>query len=101
PRPSPQHLSCPTRRSSDLKPEAELRVLDRIIETQVEEGLPVLENFDRTITEVEQMPPEDIEKEAMAMAEGEASGVIGTIKALPRDRKSTRLNSSHVKISYA
>lgn len=67
-----------------FKPEAELRVLDRIIEAQVDEGLPVLENFDRTIAEVGQMAPADIEKEAMAMAEGEASGVIGTIKALPR-----------------
>ncbi len=67
-----------------FKPEAEQRVLDRIIHTQVEEGLPVLGNFDRTISEVERLPPEDIEKEAIAMAEGEASGVIGTIKALPR-----------------
>src|SRR5690606_40581429 len=40
--------------------------------------------------------------------QGGASGVVGPddprwsgVRALPRDRKSTRLNSSHVKISYA
>src|SRR5690606_18418835 len=65
-------------------PEAEQRLLGRIIETQMEQGLPVLENFGQTIEEVNKLGPETIGKEAMNMAGSEASGVIGSIKALPR-----------------
>src|SRR5690606_40050097 len=49
-------------------PEAEQRLLGRIIETQMEQGLPVLENFAHNIEEVNKLGPETIEKEAMNMA---------------------------------
>src|SRR5690606_41571332 len=44
---------------------------------------------------------ERIETSRKATSEEERRKNIDTIKGLLRDRKSTRLNSSHVKISYA
>lgn len=68
----------------EFVPEAQQQLLGRIIQTQVDQGLPVLGNFDQTVEAVRGLGPETIEKEAMTLASSEASGVIGSLKALPR-----------------
>src|SRR5690606_19532569 len=65
-------------------PQAEQRLLGRIIDTQIDQDLPVVGNFGQTIEEVKNLGPEAIDKEAMTLAGSEASGVIGSIRALPR-----------------
>src|SRR5207253_9428597 len=78
----------PTRRSSDLSPTVS-RTTSREIVVPEEELSPTT----YTLPEVEEEPSapkvEDVEAIASSVAE------------IARDRKSTRLNSSHVAISYA
>src|SRR5690606_40600057 len=92
---SAHHLlrhSFPTRRSSDLaaEPPAEPTPADRTAEETARARAIIEEvvhfDFDRS----------DIRPDAAAILERKAR----VLKANP-DRKSTRLNSSHVKISYA
>src|SRR5690606_40890218 len=48
-------------------------------------------------------PAFGVEEMRYILADADVSGVIGSLAVLPvvrQDRKSTRLNSSHVKISY-
>src|SRR5690606_42155143 len=80
--------SFPTRRSSDL-----LRTL----------GNPVLAALERTREGQNPDEPVPMSPEDMAAAQRELPDLLREVckVALCRDRKSTRLNSSHVKISYA
>src|SRR5690606_40432036 len=97
----PLRLSFPTRRSSDLY-ELELNFIDRDLEpamigTQVRDGLQdtiFTPEFARFNLEINSQP---------LMLKGGCFSSLATelSAALNRDRKSTRLNSSHVKISYA
>src|SRR5690606_27815318 len=65
-------------------PKAQQRLLERIVENQADQDLSVIGNFDSTLEAVGGLAQADIEKEAMTLAENEASGVIGTLKVLPR-----------------
>jgi len=67
-----------------FKPYAEEIILDNILKEEAEEGFLVLENFQETIKRAETITPEQIEKESQTLAGKEASGVIGSIKVLPR-----------------
>src|SRR5690606_39401003 len=82
-------LHCfPTRRSSDL-------VMQAMSDTETPQGVLA------TLPLPDVRPPEDF---AFALVSDAVSdpGNLGTImRAKAKDRKSTRLNSSHVKISYA
>src|SRR5690606_41800656 len=71
--------SFPTRRSSDLE---NMRVYAETVRTQI----PELNINDAAIA---------------TMVKNNKSKIIELEKQLKEDRKSTRLNSSHVKISYA
>src|SRR5690606_41989759 len=78
------HLhSFPTRRSSDLNP-GESKIEQRRQELEASVGRAVLPEEHQSIVVL-----------------GADPGVGATTVALGLDRKSTRLNSSHVKISYA
>src|SRR5699024_12607056 len=84
--------SFPTRRSSDLRYGPFARVMKR--------GLPPTEAYART---GELTPPgmTDLARSNRASEAGTGVGWRLLITGTHRDRKSTRLNSSHVSISYA
>ncbi len=67
-----------------FKPMAEEIILENILKEEAGEGILVLENFKETISRAEKITEEQIMTEAKALAASNASGVIGTIKVLPR-----------------
>src|SRR5690606_42133232 len=92
---APDLYSFPTRRSSDLRPGD----LDR------GDGRRPLDGVDDLLGDLPRRPPD-----RLGQGQRDVGGPVAVL-ALPRaleghlgggqDRKSTRLNSSHVKISYA
>jgi sulfate permease, SulP family len=71
-----------------FKPLAEEIILENILLDEMEEGVLVLEDFRETIDRAEDITQEQIFKESQTLASKEASGVIGSIKVLPRAIKS-------------
>ncbi|MBL4822090.1 MAG: SulP family inorganic anion transporter [Colwellia sp.] len=67
-----------------FKPRAEAVILDNILQDEAGEGILVLEDFKETISRAQSISPEKILKESQSLAAGESSGVLGTIKVLPR-----------------
>ena len=67
-----------------FKPQAEELILENILKEEAEEGLLVLEDFKETVSRAEKITPDDIERESKTLAAKEASGVLGSIKVLPR-----------------
>ena len=68
----------------EFKPKAEELILNNILNEEAGEGILVLEDFKETIKRAERITAEQINKESKSLAGKGASGVIGTIKALPR-----------------
>ncbi|MFQ5446133.1 MAG: SulP family inorganic anion transporter [Saprospiraceae bacterium] len=69
---------------NQFKPYAEEVILDNILKEEAAEGILVLEDFKETISRAEHTTQEQIFKESQTLANKETSGVIGTIKVLPR-----------------
>ena len=69
---------------SQFKVQAEDVILENIIADEAKEGILVLEDFRETITRAEQITEADIAKESQTLAAKEASGVLGSVKVLPR-----------------
>lgn len=67
-----------------FKPNAEEIILNNILKEEAGEGLLVLENFKETINRAEDITQEQIFKESQTLANKNASGVMNTIKILPR-----------------
>lgn len=67
-----------------FKPYAEEIILENILKEELGEGILVLENFKETISRSEKISEEQILQESKTLAAKEASGVIGSIKVLPR-----------------
>lgn len=67
-----------------FKPQAEEVILENILKEEAGEGILVLENFKETISRAEQITQADILKESQTLAAKNASGVLGSIKVLPR-----------------
>lgn len=65
-------------------PQAEEIILENILKDEMEEGILVLEDFKTTIDRAEKITEEEILTEAKALAGKDASGVIGTIKSIPK-----------------
>ncbi len=63
---------------------AEEQLVKKILDEEVEEGTFVLEDLEQTVTDAMRINVEDIEKEAKTLAKSEASGVVGSLKTLPR-----------------
>ncbi len=63
---------------------AEEEILENILKEESAEGILVLEDFQETINRAEKITEADIAKEAKTLAAKEASGVLGTLKVLPR-----------------
>ncbi|TCI94250.1 SulP family inorganic anion transporter [Tenacibaculum sp. M341] len=74
-----------------FKPQAEEIILTNILEEEAGKGTLVLEDFKETIKKAQDFPSEDILKEAKTLAGKESSGVLGTLKVLPRALKSINL----------
>ncbi len=71
----------------DFKPEAEEVLLDKILREEAGEGILVLEDFKETITRAEKITEDAIKTEATTLAKSQGSGVIGTLRTLPRALK--------------
>lgn len=67
-----------------FKPQAEEVILESILREEAGEGILVLENFEETIRRSQQTTEEDIYQEAKSLAGSYSSGVIGTLRVLPR-----------------
>lgn len=65
-------------------PAAEEEILESILKEEAGEGILVLENFEVTIDRAKAITHQEMVNNAQTMAAKEASGVIGTIKVLPR-----------------
>lgn len=68
----------------EFKPLAEEIILENILKEEAVEGVLVLEDFKETIKRAEVITPGQIEQESQTLAGKEASGVIGSLKVLPR-----------------
>lgn len=69
---------------NQFKPQAEELILENILKEEAGEGILVLENFKETVNRAETITEADILKESKTLAKNEASGVLGTLKVLPR-----------------
>ena len=67
-----------------FKPQAEDLILENILREEAEEGILVLEDFKETINRSHEITEAAILKESQTLAKKEASGVLGTLKVLPR-----------------
>jgi len=75
---------------SEFVPLAEEKLLEKILIDESEEGILVLEDFKETISRAEKITTEEIHLEAVSLASNNASGVIGTLKVLPRALQSVQ-----------
>lgn len=73
-----------TEYTSQFIPQAEEVLLDKILKEEAGEGLLVLEDYKETIRRGSSVTKEDIKLEAVTLAKGNASGVVGTFKVLGR-----------------
>ncbi|WP_422349433.1 SulP family inorganic anion transporter [Flagellimonas sp.] len=73
---------------SQFKAAAEEEILENILKEEAGEGILVLEDFEETIKRAGKITEEDMQKEAKTLAAKDASGVLGTLKVLPRALKS-------------
>lgn len=69
---------------SQFKPQAEEVILDNILKDEVGENVLKLENFRETIKKGGNISQEQILKESKALAGKASSGVLGSIKVLPK-----------------
>ncbi len=69
---------------NNYKPQAEEIMLDNILKEEAGEGILVLEDFKETIKRAELITDDQIMQESKTLAGKEASGVIGSLKVLPR-----------------
>jgi SulP family sulfate permease len=67
-----------------FKPMAEEIILDNILKEEAGEGILVLEDFKETVKRAETITQDQILQESRTLASSDASGVIGTIKILPK-----------------
>jgi SulP family sulfate permease len=64
--------------------EAEEVLVKKILDEELETGTFVLEDLQQTVIDAEDINEADIQKEAVTLAKSNASGVIGSLKTLPR-----------------
>lgn len=69
---------------NQFKPQAEEIILENILREEAGEGILVLEDFKETINRASEINDETIMLESKTLASGNASGVIGTLRVLPR-----------------
>ncbi|MEA1785682.1 SulP family inorganic anion transporter [Arenibacter sp. GZD96] len=67
-----------------FRPKAQELLLENILKEEAEKGGLVIEDFEESITRARALTEEDRLREARSLAANEASGVLGTLKVLPR-----------------
>ncbi len=72
---------------NQYKAQAEELILENILREEAGEGILVLENFKETVNRARHITNADILKESKTLANNAASGVLGTLKVLPRALK--------------
>ncbi len=75
----------------NFKPKAQEIILQNILKDEAGQGILVLENFQGTIERSNEITDASILKEAKTLAGKESSGVLGTLKVLPRALKNISL----------
>jgi SulP family sulfate permease len=65
-------------------PEAEEVLLERILKEEAAEEILVLEDFQETVRRAESITEEEIAQEATVLAQGDAAGVIGSLRVSAR-----------------
>ena len=65
-------------------PEAEEVLLERILREEAEEEILVLEDFKETVRRAGAITEQEIQQEAVVLAQGDASGVIGSLTVMGR-----------------
>ncbi len=74
-----------------FKPQAEEIILQNILTDEADKGVLVLEDFQNTIKRADEINQASILKESKTLAGKESSGVLGTLKVLPRALKNINL----------
>ncbi|MEL6975946.1 MAG: SulP family inorganic anion transporter [Bacteroidota bacterium] len=64
--------------------QAQGEILKSLLSKEVGEGIPDIQDFEKTLALAENITQEDLEKEAKTLAGKASSGVLGTLKVLPR-----------------
>lgn len=67
-----------------LKPQAEVVLINKIVQEEGDKGTLVVENSDEIYQKFKSIGEQEINTEAESMAKNSTSGVVGTIKTLPR-----------------
>src|SRR5690606_41596958 len=101
PGPHRHPLSFPTRRSSDLNKPLTLAGVYRVIDSPFYYGMFEYPRESGSWYEGKHKPIISKELFDLAQAQLKRDQIVRENKEFALDRKSTRLNSSHVKISYA
>ena len=73
-----------TKYVNQFVPQAEELILENLLQEEVDEGILVLEDFKTTIERADKITRDNVLTEAKTLASKEASGVVGTLKVLPR-----------------
>ena len=84
---------------NEFKPQAEELILENILREEAEEGYLVLEDFEETINRASKISQADIAKESKTLAAKEASGIIGSLKVIPRALKN--INTTELYLALA
>ena len=66
------------------RPMAEQSLLEKILSDETKDGVLVIEDFEQAIDRANKIDRSEIIEEAQNLAKNNSSGVIGTIKAIPR-----------------
>ena len=67
-----------------FKPMAEQSLLEKILADETKDGVLVIEDFEQTIDRANKIDKFEITEEAQNLAKNNSSGVVGTIKSIPR-----------------
>ncbi|MDA9602776.1 SulP family inorganic anion transporter [Flavobacteriaceae bacterium] len=67
-----------------FKPMAEQSLLEKILADETKDGVLVIEDFKQTIDRANKIDKFEITEEAQNLAKNNSSGVVGTIKSIPR-----------------
>ena len=67
-----------------FKPMAEQSLLEKILADETKDGVLVIEDFEQTINRANKIDKFEITEEAQNLAKNNSSGVVGTIKSIPR-----------------
>ncbi|CAN5389971.1 hypothetical protein BH11BAC3_BH11BAC3_02510 [soil metagenome] len=69
---------------NQFKLQAESSIVQNILKEEAKENILVIDDFRQTILRAEKVTPEEIAKESQSLSKKESSGVIGSLKILPR-----------------